>query len=255
MAQRDVFNGVPTYVLPSTTGALGEVLTVGPPATPNTLVWAANGSAGGIDTINNIAEDATGNFTLVAGAGITLSPLLAGISISQNAAPVTEMNGIFPLAGTIDIAVGAGLTILNSGNTITLDTAAVPAAVPGFTYSNDGTLTLVGNGDIPAVNAPFTLYYSGVAPNQIATLQIGQASATTIGATPQNIVWFQQLPFFPKYLQAGYALATSNGVNFAFSYTLDTSGIITIGIQGPTFPVSGDTIQLYGISITFPIAP
>lgn len=44
MSQRDVFNGAPSYVLPSAVGALGDVLTVGPPATPNTLVWAAGES-------------------------------------------------------------------------------------------------------------------------------------------------------------------------------------------------------------------
>jgi len=88
MSQRDVFNGVPTYVLPKTTGALGDVLTVGASATPNTLVWAAGGSTTGIETINGVTSDAAGEFGLYAGTGIAINNSVPpnGLQIDNRAA-------------------------------------------------------------------------------------------------------------------------------------------------------------------------
>jgi len=137
-------------------------------------IEAVQGGVVGINTINSIQSDGTHNFAITGSNGISIDAITNGINI-QGANSVTEMNGLFPSAGTIDIAVGSGLSVSNSGNTITLAyTGSVASAVEtvnGLAPLNNDIEIAVGAG-LSVVNSghTVTLAYTGSVANAVETV-------------------------------------------------------------------------------------
>jgi hypothetical protein len=161
MSQRDVFGAqVPSYVLPSTVGALGEVLTVGPASTPNALVWAPGGSSTGIETIEHIHPDASGNFTLFQGDGITIVGLPNGLGITNSKLTNPVLNTIALLTPTsgfqILLYTTAPLILPTAGTVFTTTSIAFSC------YTTDAAV-LYGNLEF-FVNGVFT---------QVMTVPVG----------------------------------------------------------------------------------
>jgi len=177
---------------------------------------------------------------------------------------VTDINGLFPSAGTMNIAVGAGLTISNSGNTITLDSAGA-SGTPGFELAVSGTFTLISSETQPGYTEPdmdFHSYVSGTSPNQICTLQTQASTIATSGGNTfiltTNILSFIPTECQPKYNQGGVisGFNITNNLPFMCTYNLDTAGLLSLNINTISLLVAtGDTYYMNGLSLVFPIVP
>ena len=229
----------------------------------NGVTIEATGGGGGIASING-STPATSDFTLTQGNGILITTLSAGdISISQSAAPVTEMNGIFPSAGTIDIVGGGGISVASSGNTITIE--ATGGGVPGFELGDSGNMTFTSSQTQPGYSNPiadFTNYVSGTSPNQILTFQTELSTTAVSGGNnltvSDNIIFSLPVGYAPKYNQGGVVSGFNStaGLPFTCVYTLTTVGLLTFYINtNDTNVPTGDSYYLNGFSLTFPIVP
>jgi hypothetical protein len=115
-------------------------------------------------------------------------------------------------------------------------------------------MTFTGN-NIANASAPYTLYYSGVSPNQIATLQIDDFTSAVVSGTV-NVFWTAPIPTLgaiPKYNQASGGIGVESGVGYIQTLVrTTTANVLTVALT-PNPPGIGAGVEAYGMSITFPI--
>jgi hypothetical protein len=170
---------------------------------------------------------------------------------------VETVNGLAPLNNDIEIAVGAGLSVVNSGpSTITLTNTNTSTG--GFELTHQGSLLYTG---ITCSNttAPYSVYISGESPNQLAFQGIRRNRNPMVPAPASEFSTTPVLPagFLPKYLQRGTAWGKiqSSGAVFSFPYSIDTDGLLSLLFDEPTQNIPTSSVfSTFGISITFPIS-
>lgn len=164
-------------------------------------VWEdiVNGPSG-IGTINTISPDITGNFTITAGEGVTITPGTNEITIASGADGILTLNTIEPDgSGNFTILAGAGVTITPGTNEITIGSAAdgiltlngiAPDEDGNFTVSaGEGvTITPDTNGITIASGADGILTINDIAPDGDGNFTLSAGSGITLTPGTNEIV-------------------------------------------------------------------
>lgn len=159
------------------------------------------GGASYIKTINSISPNTSGNFTLTAGAGITLTPGTNAITISLGGGG-TAIDSLIPDSGTSPVVpTGAGaVTMAGSGSITTVGgTNTVTTQLTGLTAHavlvGAGTSTITKVGPSSDIGAPLISDGASADPRFSTTFTVVDASfqallqGTVAGGAPQISIY------------------------------------------------------------------
>ncbi len=211
-------------------------------------------------TINSLTISDTGNNTLALGANSLTFTAGGGLLYAGNGSG----GGSYTISGTGIIGAGANEFIanVNSGATLTISAPVIGAAAGTLTAAGGGTLVLTGNS-----------VYTGPTFIGGGTLQIGNATATTLGGgtyagaiTNNGALVFKStsgntlsgiISGAGSLIQNGTGALTLSGANTYTGGTTVTAGTLKIGnaaaLGGNTGAVSvaaGAALDLNGTTMT-----